>query len=215
MILEGDASGGRKLKFIASPIHMSGAPDGPAARAAEAGAAHRRGAGRSPGADRGGWRMSVLYEVANHVATVTIDRPEVLNAVDLADRGRTGAHLGRHRAAQRRPRRGADRRRRAILLRRRGPEEHLQPQGRRVLGRVAARRLRRHRAARDAQRAGDRHASTASRWAAASRWCWAATWSWPAKKPASACPSRWSGACRWTAACCCCSGRSRFARPWA
>ena len=27
--------------------------------------------------------MSVLYEVANHVATVTIDRPEVLNAVDL------------------------------------------------------------------------------------------------------------------------------------
>lgn len=28
--------------------------------------------------------MSVLYEVASHVATVTIDRPEVLNAVDLA-----------------------------------------------------------------------------------------------------------------------------------
>lgn len=28
--------------------------------------------------------MSVLFEVANHVATVTIDRPEVLNAVDLA-----------------------------------------------------------------------------------------------------------------------------------
>jgi len=27
--------------------------------------------------------MSVLYEVAGHVATVTIDRPEVLNAVDL------------------------------------------------------------------------------------------------------------------------------------
>ena len=28
--------------------------------------------------------MSVIYEVANHVATVTIDRPDVLNAVDLA-----------------------------------------------------------------------------------------------------------------------------------
>lgn len=28
--------------------------------------------------------MSVHYEVASHVATVTIDRPEVLNAVDLA-----------------------------------------------------------------------------------------------------------------------------------
>jgi len=28
--------------------------------------------------------MSVLYEVASHVATVTIDRPDVLNAVDLA-----------------------------------------------------------------------------------------------------------------------------------
>jgi enoyl-CoA hydratase/carnithine racemase len=27
--------------------------------------------------------MSVLFEVANHVATVTIDRPDVLNAVDL------------------------------------------------------------------------------------------------------------------------------------
>src|SRR6478735_9563097 len=27
--------------------------------------------------------MSVIYEVSNHVATVTIDRPEVLNAVDL------------------------------------------------------------------------------------------------------------------------------------
>jgi len=27
--------------------------------------------------------MSVLFEVANHVATVTIDRPEVMNAVDL------------------------------------------------------------------------------------------------------------------------------------
>lgn len=27
--------------------------------------------------------MSVIYEVANHVATVTIDRPDVLNAVDL------------------------------------------------------------------------------------------------------------------------------------
>ncbi|MDZ4358955.1 MAG: enoyl-CoA hydratase-related protein, partial [Variovorax sp.] len=27
--------------------------------------------------------MSVLYEVVDHVATVTIDRPEVLNAVDL------------------------------------------------------------------------------------------------------------------------------------
>jgi enoyl-CoA hydratase/carnithine racemase len=27
--------------------------------------------------------MSVIYEVANHVATVTIDRPEVMNAVDL------------------------------------------------------------------------------------------------------------------------------------
>lgn len=28
--------------------------------------------------------MSVLFEVVNHVATVTIDRPDVLNAVDLA-----------------------------------------------------------------------------------------------------------------------------------
>jgi enoyl-CoA hydratase/carnithine racemase len=28
--------------------------------------------------------MSVLFEVSNHVATVTIDRPDVLNAVDLA-----------------------------------------------------------------------------------------------------------------------------------
>lgn len=27
--------------------------------------------------------MSILFEVANHVATVTIDRPEVMNAVDL------------------------------------------------------------------------------------------------------------------------------------
>jgi enoyl-CoA hydratase/carnithine racemase len=28
--------------------------------------------------------MSVLFEVSNHVATVTIDRPDVLNAIDLA-----------------------------------------------------------------------------------------------------------------------------------
>ncbi|BEP57182.1 MULTISPECIES: enoyl-CoA hydratase-related protein [unclassified Variovorax] len=28
--------------------------------------------------------MSVLFDVTNHVATITIDRPEVLNAVDLA-----------------------------------------------------------------------------------------------------------------------------------
>ena len=50
MILEGDASAGRTLKFIASPIQMSGAHAGAAPRAAEAGRAHRRGAGGSAGA---------------------------------------------------------------------------------------------------------------------------------------------------------------------
>ena len=146
-----------RCSFIASPIHMSGAPARTAPRAAEARRAHRRGAGRSAVAlSEEVGVMSVRLRGRDHVATVTIDRPEVLNAVDLADRGRAAAHLGRHRAARRRARGGADRRRRARLLRRRRHEEHRRPQGRRVLGGAAARRLRRHRAARDAERAGDR-----------------------------------------------------------
>ena len=60
---------------------------------------------------------------ADHVATLTIDRPDMLNAIDLA----TEAELQRiwtdHRSRPRRPRRGADRRRRARLLRRRRHEE--------------------------------------------------------------------------------------------
>jgi len=28
--------------------------------------------------------MSVRYELRNHVATITLDRPDVMNAIDLA-----------------------------------------------------------------------------------------------------------------------------------
>ena len=82
-----------------------------------------------------------------------IDRPEVLNAIDLADRGASCSASGTRSSSDRDVRvRRAHRRRRARLLRRRRHEERQrQPERARILGRAAARRLRRHRAARDAR----------------------------------------------------------------
>ena len=135
---------------------MSGAQAGLRRAPPQAGRAHRGSAGRSPrprrasGADERRLRSGRPCRHGH-------DRP-----ARGAERGRparprpncsgSGASWKRDddvRAG------GADRRRRARLLRRRRPEEPL-GQGRGLLGGGAARRLRRHRAARDAQRAGDR-----------------------------------------------------------
>ena len=119
--------------------------------------------------------MPIRFEVDDHVARVTIDRPEVLNAVDAAAEARAAAHLGRDRGRPRRPRRRAHRRRRPRLLRRRrheGRQRRVRP---RVLG--ACRGPAASAASRCARRSTCRSspASTATPSAAASRWCSAAT----------------------------------------
>src|ERR1041384_3568265 len=53
--------------------------------AGDARPAYARGAGRSDaGARDRGRMMPILYELKDHVARVTIDRPDVLNAIDAA-----------------------------------------------------------------------------------------------------------------------------------
>ena len=79
-------------------------------------------------------RMSVLFSVADHVARVTIDRPERLNAVDQATEAELIAHLGGDRKGSRYPRRRADRRRRARVLHRRRHEGRLGRDRPRLLG---------------------------------------------------------------------------------
>ena len=67
--------------------------------------------------------MPVRYELAEGVATLTIDRPERRNAIDGADRGRTRSDsFEEFVRRRRRPRARAHRRRRRRVLRRRRPE---------------------------------------------------------------------------------------------
>jgi enoyl-CoA hydratase/carnithine racemase len=79
--------------------------------------------------------MSVTLSVENHVATVTLNRPQAMNAVDLATEAELQKHLDADRERPRGARGGAHRRRRTRLLRRRRPEE---PVGHRprILGRI-------------------------------------------------------------------------------
>ena len=84
MILEGSSSSGRQAEVHRQPDPHVGRAGRAAPRAAAAGRAHGRGARRGARPDRGGRRMSVRLRGRDHVATVTIDRPEVLNAIDLA-----------------------------------------------------------------------------------------------------------------------------------
>ena len=101
--------------------------------------------------------MPIRFEVADHVARVTIDRPEVMNAIDAATEARAAARSGQ------RSRRdatcasvvltGAGERAFCAGADMKNGSGRVRP---RLLGRRAARRLRRHRAARDARRAGDR-----------------------------------------------------------
>ena len=85
MLIEGDGEG-QRVRFINSPITMS------SARVSLRRAPPRLGQhnedvlrelaqGRTP---RQGGAMSVHLRIENHVATVTLARPDVLNAVDLA-----------------------------------------------------------------------------------------------------------------------------------
>ena len=155
-----------------------------AAAGAAKGAAHERAASRSPTTSR----------------RVTIDRPEVLNAIDLATEAELQRIWSELEQRTRRARGRADRRRRARVLRRRRHEESVgqaawntgprrgpaasaasrlrdtpEPAGDRPRQRLRARRR-----LRDGARLRHRRRLRA--------------------KPASACPSRWSGGCRSTAA---------------
>ena len=121
--------------------------------------------------------MPILFSVADHVARVTFDRPDVLNAIDAASERRAAGDLGADRAGPRHTRRRADGSRRARVFHRRRHEGRLRRVGPRILGDAAPGRLRRDSAARDARCSGRSRASTVMRSAAASRWCWAAT-SW-------------------------------------
>ena len=150
MILKGSAARAGGLSLHRQPDRDVGGAGDDAPRAAEARRAHRRGAGRSSGEWRG----------RGHDRALRSGRPrghghDRAARGDERDRprhrGRAAAHLERARAAPRRARDRAHRRRRARVLRRRRHEEPVgisDAEGRRLLGRGAARRLRRHRAAR-------------------------------------------------------------------
>ena len=86
MLIEGDGEG-QRVRFINNPITMS------SARVSLRRAPPRLGqhneddaarAGARSGHPRQGGAMSVHLRIENHVATVTLARPDVLNAVDLA-----------------------------------------------------------------------------------------------------------------------------------
>ena len=62
--------------------------------------------------------MKVLFEKRNHIAYVTINRPERLNACDFEDLRAAGRNLDRISRRCRPAGRHPDRRRRARLLRR-------------------------------------------------------------------------------------------------
>ena len=142
--------------------------------------------------------MSVHLRIENHVATVTLARPDVLNAVDLA----TEAALQRIWTEIE----GRDDVRVVVLT---GEGERAFCVGA-DLKNPTTTGLEYWGAARPGGFGGIAlretlnvpvvARSTVSRWAAASRWCWAATSWWPARKPVSACRRRWWAACRWTAA---------------
>ena len=148
-------------------VRVVGSPDPPVRcrrsrvrdSAGRARPAHRRGAGgaRAGARDR---KRSLDADPASrstdHVARVTIDRPEVLNAIDAAserelqeiwatiERDRDVRAVVLTGSGERAFSTGADMKRRQ------------RRQRARILGDAAARRLRRHRAARDARRAGHR-----------------------------------------------------------
>ena len=154
----------------------------------------------------------VLVEVADEVATVTLNRPEARNALEPGAAQGAADHAARARRARRRRRHRAHRRRPRVLRRPR-------PQG--------AGRRRRRAPARPAPparpgtprgpvpghgQAGDRRRSTASPSPAASSWPWPATSSWRRSGPASPTPTPASGSCRAGASPCCCPRPSAFRR---
>jgi hypothetical protein len=73
------------VKVVGSPIHMSDAPVTIRIPPARARPAHAGSPGGScTGARDRGRVMPILFDVKDHVARVTIDRPDVLNAIDAA-----------------------------------------------------------------------------------------------------------------------------------
>ena len=84
MLIEGDGEG-QRVRFINSPITMSSAQVGLRARRPGSGSITRTccASWRKLRIPQGG-AMSVHLRIENHVATVTLARPDVLNAVDLA-----------------------------------------------------------------------------------------------------------------------------------
>ena len=146
--------------------------------------------------------MPIRFAVADHVARVTIDRPEVLNAIDRASE----RELQRIWATIE-----ADREVRVVVLT--GAGERAFSAGADMKGgsggsgldywaNERAGRLRRHRVARDARRAGDRARQRPRARRRASRWRSVATSSSRPRRRASAFPKRASAACRSTAAWC-------------
>ena len=61
--------------------------------------------------------MPILFDVKDHVARVTIDRPDVLNAIDAASEARAAEDLGEIESNRDVRVRRADRHRRARVLR--------------------------------------------------------------------------------------------------
>ena len=148
-----------------------------------------------------GGRVSVRYEIAGP-RRPRHDRPAgSAQRGRPRDRARTAAHLERASSNDRDVRvRRAHRRRRARVLRRRRHEGRQSGEGLEYWAAAAPGRLRRHRAARDARRAGDRagqrlRARRRLRDGAGLRHRRRR-----ATRRASACPSRASAACRSTAA---------------
>ena len=143
--------------------------------------------------------MPILYELKDHVARVTIDR-DVLNAIDAASERELQKIWNEIEGNRDVPLRRADRHRRARVLDRRRHEGRQRRERARLLGTLAAGRLRRHRAARDARRAGDRavngHAVGGGFEMVLG--CDIIVAARPARP--SACPRRVSAACRSTAA---------------
>ena len=153
MLIEGDGEG-QRVRFINSPITMSSAQVS-LRRAPPRLGQHNEDVLRelAQAADtprRRHERASANREPCRHGDAGAARRAQRRRP---RHRGRAATHLDRDRGPRRRPRGRAHRRRRARLLRGRGPEEpHHHRAG--ILGRGAARRLRRHRAARDPERAG-------------------------------------------------------------
>ena len=159
--------------------------------------------------------VSIRFAVADHVARVTIDRPDRMNAIDEASEAELMRIWEAIERDRRRALRRAHRRRRARLLHRRRHEAERQQDRAGILGRGAARRLRRPRVARHARRAGDR---AGERPRAGRRHGDGARLRHRRRRrqgDASACPSRASAGWRSTAASRCCRAASRMSRPWA